>query len=150
MVTEAPQTAAAVAETTAPLVNAASPIGNSAYLGQVMFGLLVVLAAIFAIAWLLRRFGQGSFMANNNMRVLASLALGTRERAVMIEVGEQQILLGVAPGRVSTLHVFDEPVIETNKGVAGGRRGATPNSDFASKIRDAMAASAQGKLSKHS
>jgi flagellar protein FliO/FliZ len=42
--------------------------------------------------------------------VLADLPLGQKERAVLIRVGTKQILLGVAPGRVSTLHVLSEPV----------------------------------------
>jgi len=29
---------------------------------------------------------------------------------VLIEVGGKHLLLGVAPGRVNTLHVFDEPL----------------------------------------
>jgi len=36
-------------------------------------------------------------------------------------VGTQQVLIGVAPGRVTTLHVLDEPVsIPTPGGTAGG------------------------------
>jgi flagellar protein FliO/FliZ len=29
---------------------------------------------------------------------------------VLVQVGGKQLLLGVAPGRVSTLHVLDEPI----------------------------------------
>ena len=85
---------------------------SAAYLWQVMLGLFLVLGIIFAIAWFLRRFGQGGFLAGSQMKVVASLPLSTRERVVMIEVGGQQILLGVAPGRVNKLHVFSEPVID--------------------------------------
>ncbi len=123
----------------APLAAGASPLGNSAYFGQVMLGLLLVLGAIFVIAWLLRRFGQGSLMANNAMKIVASQALGTRERIVMVEVGEQQILLGVAPGRVSTLHVFETAVIPSGKKTGSGQKVVGIHSDFASKIREAMA-----------
>ena len=31
---------------------------------------------------------------------------------MLLQVGEQQILVGVGPGNVRTLHVFEEPAIE--------------------------------------
>ena len=40
------------------------------------------------------------------MRVLGVLPLGTREKAILIEVAGKQMLLGVAPGRVNTLANF--------------------------------------------
>jgi len=76
---------------------------------QLLFGLIVVLVAIAVTAFLLRRLGrlpQGA----GAMRVVAGLSLGARERAVLIQVGDRQILLGVAPGRVETLHVLERPV----------------------------------------
>jgi flagellar protein FliO/FliZ len=42
--------------------------------------------------------------------VLAELPLGQKERAVLVRCGATQLLLGVAPGRVSTLHVLAEPI----------------------------------------
>jgi flagellar protein FliO/FliZ len=48
------------------------------------------------------------------MRVIAGLPLGARERAVLVQVGNQQILLGVAPGRVQMLHVLESPVAATS------------------------------------
>jgi len=90
-------------------------VGSSAFFVEVMAGLAFVLLCIFALAWLVRRTGQGSFLANKQMSVVASMALGTRERAVVIEVGGQQILLGVTPQHINTLHVFDEPVISQAK-----------------------------------
>ena len=45
------------------------------------------------------------------MRVVSSVGVGQRERAVLLQVGEQQVLLGVGPGNVRALHVFDEPAV---------------------------------------
>ena len=88
---------------------------------QLLFGLIVVLVAIGVTAWLLRRLGrlpQGA----GALRVIAGLSLGARERAVLIQVGDKQILLGVAPGRVQTLHVLERPVdtAVAASGMAGG------------------------------
>ena len=88
---------------------------------QLLFGLIVVLIAIGVPAWLLRRLGrlpQGA----GALRVIAGLSLGARERAVLIQVGDKQILLGVAPGGVQPLHVLERPVdtAAAASGMAGG------------------------------
>lgn len=89
--------------------NTAAPVGAGG-LASVTFALLAVLAAIFAVAWLARRVrGMGS-RVGNAIDVLAEIPLGPKERAVLIKVGAEQILVGVAPGRVSALHVLREPV----------------------------------------
>ena len=31
----------------------------------------------------------------------------------LIQAGDKQILIGVSPGRINTLHVFEEPVIDS-------------------------------------
>lgn len=72
---------------------------------QVVFGLAVVLAVMWGAAHLLRRHGalrQGA----GALRVVGGVAVGQRERVVMVEVGDQWLVLGVAPGRVNALHVM--------------------------------------------
>jgi len=79
-------------------------------LGEVTLALIVVLAAVFVFAWLVRRVrGLGS-RVGNAIDVLADVPLGQKERAVLLKVGQTQILLGVAPGRVNTLYVLSEPL----------------------------------------
>ncbi len=73
-----------------------------------ILGLLVL--AIFASAWLFRRFGKGSFLAHRELRIIGGLSLGQRERVVLLQVGKEQILLGVSPGRIQPLHVLSEPI----------------------------------------
>jgi flagellar protein FliO/FliZ len=87
-------------------------------LGEVAFALLLVLAAIFVVAWLVRRMRIVGNRLGGAIDVLANVQLGQKERAVLLKVGTTQILLGVAPGRVSTLHVLTEP-LELTKPPAG-------------------------------
>lgn len=68
------------------------------------FALLLVLALIAGLAWLLRRLPGSGFRPAGGLRVVASVALGAKERAVVVEVGGEQLLLGVAPGSVTALH----------------------------------------------
>lgn len=91
---------------------------------QVTVSLALVLAAVFAAAWVVRRLrGFGKFGANL-IQVVADAPLGTKERAVLVQVGEQQLLLGVAPGRVNLLHVLSQPLrsgsLPDPSSVAGG------------------------------
>ena len=69
-----------------------------------------MLAAIFLVAWLLRRMRIVGNRVGGAIDVLANVQLGQKERAVLLKVGTDQILVGVAPGQVSTLHVLTEPL----------------------------------------
>jgi flagellar biosynthetic protein FliO len=77
---------------------------------QVTLGLFVVLIVIAAAAWFARRFGHFNVTAKGNLRIIGGLHMGSRERVVLMQVGNKQLLLGVAPGRIQTLHVLDEPI----------------------------------------
>src|ERR1700761_4474031 len=79
-------------------------------LGEVAFALMLVLAAIFVVAWLLRRMRVVGSRVGGAIDVLANVQLGQKERAVLLKVGSTQILVGVAPGQVNTLHVLTEPL----------------------------------------
>jgi flagellar protein FliO/FliZ len=76
----------------------------------VVFSLLLVIAVIFLLAWIMRRMGGTTPRSNALMKVIGGLSMGTRERVVLIQVGEEQLLLGVAPGRIQTLHVLEKPL----------------------------------------
>ncbi|ANG61756.1 flagellar biosynthetic protein FliO [Marinobacterium aestuarii] len=92
-----------------------------AMLGQLLMGLVIVIMAILLVLWLVKRF-TGLGVQGHHLKIVAALSLGTREKAVLIEVGGRQLLLGVAPGRVSLLERFDEPVVETDPGAGFGAR----------------------------
>jgi flagellar protein FliO/FliZ len=79
-------------------------------LGQVTLALLVVLIAVFAVAWVVRRVRGVGNKVGDAIDVLADVSLGQKERAVLLKVGQTQILVGVAPGRINTLHVLAEPI----------------------------------------
>jgi flagellar protein FliO/FliZ len=87
-------------------------------LAQVTFALLIVLVAIFAVAWVARRMRGFNNRVGDALDVLADIPLGQKERAVLLKVGQKQILVGVAPGRVNTLHVLEEP-LDLKKPTAG-------------------------------
>lgn len=94
----------------------------SSSLVQMILGLALILVLIVGAAWLLRRFmplrgGDGA------IRVLGGLSLGSRERVVLLQVGETRLLVGVSPGRVATLHVLDEQEGAFARELATARKG---------------------------
>ncbi len=82
---------------------------------QTTLGLLVVLLVIGVAAWAFKRFGNVHVGAQGRMKIIGGISLGARERAVLLQVGEQQLVIGVSPGRVQTLHVLDKPIPIENK-----------------------------------
>ncbi len=92
---------------TAPMVNS----GVAGQLTQLVFGLLLVLGLIFFLAWLLRRVQQaGPAGKGQVIELIGSRALGPRDRLMLVQVGNEQILLGLSPGTITALHVLKEPV----------------------------------------
>ena len=104
----------------APQTTPAPHVTGIGGLGEVAFALIVVLAAIFLVAWLVRRMRIVGNRVGGAIDVLANVQLGQKERAVLLKVGTTQILIGVAPGQVNTLHVLTEP-LELTKPPAGPR-----------------------------
>jgi len=89
----------------------AAPVNGSAWgaLLQGLFGLLVVLALLYAFLLLLRRFGTGQAGAPGIVRIVGGVMLGPRERLVMVEVRDTWLLVGVASGQVSLVHSMAKP-----------------------------------------
>ena len=80
-------------------------------LGGAVFALVLVVGLILGLAWLVRRMpGLGGGAANPALRIVGSLALGPRDRLVVVEVGQTQLLLGVGAGGTRTLHTLEQPL----------------------------------------
>lgn len=85
--------------------------GVGGQLAQMLFGLLLVVGLILLLAWLLRRVQRiGPRSGGQVIRLIASQALGPRDRLVLVQVGGEQVLLGLSAGRITPLHVLKEPV----------------------------------------
>jgi flagellar protein FliO/FliZ len=118
-----------VAQETAKTAAADSPVRAPDTVGTIVslgLGLVAVIAVIYGCAWIIRRMNGMTGMNNNAIKVVSVMAIGARERIALIEVGGQQILVGVTPSAIRTLHVFDEPVVEA---------GSAGSSDFARRLQ---------------
>jgi flagellar protein FliO/FliZ len=90
----------------------AAPVsgGLGGQLTQLVLGLLLVVGLIFVLAWLMRRVQSVGPGNGQVIELIGSRALGPRDRLVLVQVGEEQILLGLTPGRITPLHVLKTPV----------------------------------------
>ena len=100
-----------VALLAAPAPACAAEPGSAVSLLQVLPGLGAVLLLIAGCAWLARRAGLGGGRVGGNpaIRFVSSQSLGAREKVVIVEVNNQWLVLGVAPGRVNTLSQMPKP-----------------------------------------
>ena len=92
---------ASVLAAPAAVVNTASPAAGS--LLQTIFALTAVLALLAVLAWCMKRFGPKSHIGAVPVRLVGALSLGGRERIMVVEVGNQWIVVGASPGRVNAL-----------------------------------------------
>jgi flagellar protein FliO/FliZ len=78
----------------------AAPTVGMGDLSGVILSLLLVVAFIFAAAWVVRRMPLGLGRANGPLKVLAALPLGPRERLVLVEARGEELLIAVSPAGV--------------------------------------------------
>jgi flagellar protein FliO/FliZ len=109
---------AQAAETAAPRFAAPGsasslPSGGASGIGQVTFALLLVLAAVFGVAWMLKRLRAVTGAGANGIEVMAQTSLGSKERAVIVRVGNERLLLGVASGQVTLLKTLPEAPMDS-------------------------------------
>lgn len=95
---------ARAAEGTRPAYTPPPATVSSGSIMQIIFSLLLVVAAIVLVAWLLKRMNVAQQGNPNMLKVLSSVAIGQRERIVLIEVADTWLVVGVGPGQIRTLH----------------------------------------------
>lgn len=79
-------------------------LSGMALLGKSSAALLVVVAVILLFAWLVRRFNLQQGTAGQQLRVVSSVAVGQRERVVLVEIDNTWLVLGVGGDQVTRLH----------------------------------------------
>jgi flagellar protein FliO/FliZ len=77
---------------------------------RMTLGLAAVLALLGGAAWLSRRYRVTGRLRSGLIEVMSGISLGTREKVVLIRVGREQVLVGVSPAGMRTLHVISTPL----------------------------------------
>ncbi len=78
---------------------------------QVFAGLAAVLLLFGAIVFVLKRMGGFRDNQGGKMHVVDGVSVSARDRVLLIQAGDKQVLIGVSPSGISPITVFDETVI---------------------------------------
>lgn len=87
-----------------------SALGNMTYLTQLAGGLLAVIGAILVLAWVLRRLPGATGVLPDAIEILAVRAVGSRDRLLLVQVGQEQLLIAAGPMGLRTLHRLRDPI----------------------------------------
>lgn len=130
------------AATAATTATAVPSTGDS--LGRMVFGTLVVLLVIAAIAWVLRRVMPGQALSQRGViKQVGGLQLGPRERVVVLEVAGRWLVVGINAGQMTALGEVDPVAAESQlieEGTAPSATGIDPEASFAVRLQQAMQA----------
>jgi flagellar protein FliO/FliZ len=88
---------------------------------QIMLALLFVIALMLALAWVMKRVAPMQGQQQLGMKIIGSLHLGQREKIMVVEVGDQWLILGVTPSGISRLESMprQEHLLQNGTPVAG-------------------------------
>ena len=86
-------------------------------IGRVAFTLIGMIAFILLLAYLAKRL-QGMSRSNTGgftgqgklITTLATTSIGLKEKISLIQVGDQQLLIGITPQSIQTLLVLETPI----------------------------------------
>lgn len=115
-------------------VESAPPASPGGSLIQMLLGLAVTLALLIGGLYVLKRLQGARATAPGAMRILGATAVGTREKVVLLGVGKKVLVLGVTPGRISTLHTMDPDELPPSASPVA----AQLTSDFAGRVKQFM------------
>lgn len=80
---------------------------------QLIFSLALVLGLIAAVAWLVKRMNLPQHGLGKQLKVISGIAVGQRERILLVEINDTWLVVGVAPGSVRTLHTLPKSAVPT-------------------------------------
>lgn len=118
--------------------NAGEAISGMAVLGKTALVLIALVALILLCGWLLRRLSPGQGLNNPALKVIASRAVGPRERVVLMEIEGTWLLLGVGGGNVRKLHQLPAPPTTSDQPEHG-------SDNFASRFARALGQNLSGR-----
>jgi flagellar protein FliO/FliZ len=127
--------------TSAQAQTSSSEFGGMSSFISIFLSLTLVIAIIFALAYLMRRFNVTQ-AGNGQMKVVASMMAGPKEKVMVIEVGGEQHMLGITAHNINHLATLTTPLQSPAKSpVLDGK------ASFQQKHVQAMAQGITGKAS---
>jgi flagellar protein FliO/FliZ len=82
---------------------------NPTSIVSIFLSLLLVIGVVFMLAFLMRRFNVTQ-SGTSNIKVVASMMAGAKERVLVIEVAGEQHLLGITAHNINHLATLSSPI----------------------------------------
>ncbi len=97
---------------TLALLLAAAPAATPEFnatgeLVRVILSLAGIIGMILVAGWLTRRMQRRPGGGGRRIRCVESFAVGTRDRLLLLEADGKRLLVGMGPGGMHTLHVYE-------------------------------------------
>ena len=94
-------------EQTTPVMHT-DPLADA---GKILVFLVLIIGMIAGLAWLVNKARAGQLMGGNKqLKTLAVLPLGMKEKIAVIEAGNEQLVIGITPQQISLLCRLDEKI----------------------------------------
>ena len=115
-----------------PTTTMISPVAT---LGKLAVALIVVLIVFWIFARIMRQVQGFQGGMHRRLKIVGALSVGQRERVVVVQAGDQQLVLGITATQINTLHVLDKPLgYETDS----RKEPSTAQGDFKTKLSAAL------------
>ncbi|MGX9417242.1 flagellar biosynthetic protein FliO [Vibrio sp. RC27] len=112
----------AMAASTAPQFDIAASFG----------ALILVIVFILFLAWMLKKMRLPMLGAQSDLSVVRQLPVGTKERVMVIQAGEEQFLVGVTTQSIQLISKLETPISTTKE------KGDAPKSSFAQQLNQVI------------
>ena len=106
-------------------------------LGKLAIALVVVLAVFWLFARVLRQFQGYKGGMHQGLKIVGALSVGQREKIIVVQAGDEQLVLGVTSSQINTLHILDKPLLQNLP--------STDSGDFKKKLNAALQRQVPGK-----
>ncbi len=83
-----------------------------------LIALVVVVVIIIVLSLVIKRLSLVPGSTTGLIRIVGSLALNSKDRLLLIQVGDEQILVSASPGRIGKVHDLRSPIETGTPGMA--------------------------------
>lgn len=88
-------------------VAAAPEINVGGELVRVVLSLAAIIALIFVAGWFSRRLQARTTPGGRRLRCVETMAVGARDRLMLVDADGKRLLIGMGQGGMRTLHVYE-------------------------------------------
>ena len=82
---------------------------SAGYVFKLFAALLLVLVVFLLFAWGIKRLNRLP-AGQDGVRVISGINVGSREKLIIVQIGDEQLLIGVTPASINKLHKLENKI----------------------------------------